>query len=324
MAHAGMLALDGEERPIRAQIELTLSELLVAVHSGPLGAWPLASCRIEPDGDRFLIDVDGDVAWFNPDDPSAFARELLQHDSQSGLASAVKTARVASSIAPWTAGVPAVNTESPLAEEAEVEGKGSWWLSLSDGQKNLALAAGAIIAGAIVVATLAGGSPTDSTVASTIATTASAPEAAVGLDLGELSMRWNDVAAALRTQAFIPGVPEGNRMEVDLGRGIVLYATEDPASQRVRTLMISAGPGEGEQAEAVLAAWGTLIATVNPELSPAGRRAVLDRLGVDVARPLQLGLKTETEEGSASYWFRSGVLGGRALLGVELDPNPPE
>ena len=92
----------------------------------------------------------------------------------------------------------------------------------------------------------------------------------------------------------------------------------DPTSQRVRTLMIGAGPGQDEQAEAVLAAWGTMIALVNPELDPEERRDLLDRLGVDVERPLQLGLDMETEQGGNRYWLRSGVLGTRVLLGVEL------
>jgi hypothetical protein len=107
-------------------------------------------------------------------------------------------------------------------------------------------------------------------------------------------------------------------MQVDLGAGIILYATSDPTSQRVRTMMIGAGPGQDEQAEAVLAAWGTMIALVNPELDPKERRDLLDRLGVDVERPLQLGLDMETEQGGNRYWLRSGVLGTRVLLGVEL------
>jgi hypothetical protein len=131
-------------------------------------------------------------------------------------------------------------------------------------------------------------------------------------------MRWNETAADLRLEVFISGVPTGRRMQVDLGSGIILYATSDPASNRVRTLMIGAGPGEGQQAEAVLAAWGTLIAMVNPELDPQERRLVLDRLGVDVDRPLQLGLNMETVEGAHRYWLRSGVLNARVLFGVEL------
>ena len=54
-----------------------------------------------------------------------------------------------------------------------------------------------------------------------------------------------------------------------------------------------------------------------PELDPEGRRAVLERLGVDLDRPLTLGLDTETTESGARYWLRSGILNGRVHLGVE-------
>jgi hypothetical protein len=81
--------------------------------------------------------------------------------------------------------------------------------------------------------------------------------------------------------------------------------------------MISAGPAVGEQGTAVLAVWGNLIAVVNPELDPEGRRAVLERLGVDLDRPLTLGLNAETTQAGASYWLRSGVLNDRVLFGAQ-------
>ncbi|MDP3984463.1 MAG: hypothetical protein Q8Q52_05575 [Acidimicrobiia bacterium] len=311
MAHVGLLALEGEDRPIRAQLDFTDTDLTIAVASGPLGSWPLSSCRIEPNGDRFVIDVDGDVAWFRPDDPAAFARDALAHGRAGGLASAVKTARMAS---PPSAPAAASVEESEDAREQPLL---SWWRSLGDGKKNLVLAGAGVVIGIIVIALIAGGPQPATTIVTVPITPTTSPITAFDLDLGTLSMRWNEVSADLGLDLFILGVPTGNRMEVDLGAGITLYATEDPATDRVRTLMVAAGPGEAEQAEAVLAAWGSLIALVNPDLSPQERRDVLDRLGVDVERPLQLGLMTETEQDGVRYWLRSGVLGNRVLLGVE-------
>lgn len=317
MAYAGMLALDGEERPVRAEIEFSDDELLISVASGPLGAWPLGRCRIEPDGDRFLLDVDGDLAWFRPEEPAGFARDALEHRHGGALASAVKTARVAG-----TAQAPVPSLEAPPVPTVDTDEPptlGSWWSSLGDGAKNMMLAGMAVVVGALVLVSLLGAPATPPVASPTSLITTTAPTPAFQLDLEEVSMRWNEVAAELRVDMFIPVVPTDNRMEVPLGSGIVLYATEDPRTGRVRTMMLAAGPGEGDQAQAVLAAWGTLIALVNPDLSPEERRAVLGRLGVDVERPLQLGLNTETEQDGIKFWLRSGVLDDRVLLGVELE-----
>lgn len=314
MPYAGMLALDGDEKPIPARVEFTSAELIVAVAAGTLGSWPLSTCRIESDGDRFLMNVDGDLVWFDPDQPADFAREALFYGRSNGLASAVKTARMAALATPISP--PEVAT---VEHEGENESPPvlAWWKPLSDGRKNLVLM-GAGLLGVVVVITLFSGGKTPPAPAANFITSTTAPPPVFELNLEQLSMRWNDIAADLRLDLFIAGVPTGRRMQVDLGTGIILYATSDPTSQRVRTLMIGAGPGQDEQAEAVLAAWGTMIALVNPELDPEERRDLLDRLGVDVERPLQLGLDMETEQGGNRYWLRSAVLGTRVLLGVEL------
>lgn len=87
-------------------------------------------------------------------------------------------------------------------------------------------------------------------------------------------------------------------------------------------MMIAAAPtSESEDGDAVLASWGILIATVNPELDGLGRRQVLEELGVDPDRPLTAGLDGETTVGPVTYRLRSGVLGGKALLSVVLAPT---
>jgi hypothetical protein len=102
---------------------------------------------------------------------------------------------------------------------------------------------------------------------------------------------------------------------MNVAAGLTLYATEDPATGRVRTLMVAAGPTATEaEGEMVLAAWGTLIAMVNPELDGLGRRDLLSDLGVEPNRPVANGIDSETAVGGAHYLLRTGVLGGRALL----------
>ena len=313
MAHAGLLALDGDEKPIPARVEFTSAELIVGVAAGPLGSWPLSSCRIESDGKRFLINVDGDLVWFEPEQPYDFARDALVYGRSPGLASAVKTARMAASL-------PSAEVE-PMSDAAQRPENASlleWFRTLSDGRKNLVLSGVVLLVAVVAVTMFSSGGRTPASLVTFITSTTAPPPAVDELTLEQVSMRWNETAAELRLEVFISDVPTGRRMQADLGSGIVLYATSDPSSNRVRTLMIGAGPGEGDQAEAVLAAWGTLIAMVNPGLDPEERRLVLDRLGVDVDRPLQLGLSMETTEGGHRYWLRSGVLGARVLFGVEL------
>jgi hypothetical protein len=128
---------------------------------------------------------------------------------------------------------------------------------------------------------------------------------------------WNEAAASLGLDLFLLETPGPNRLQMNLAEGLILYATEDPSTGNVRTLMLAAGPTEGEEdGDAVLAAWGTLIAAVNPERDGAGRRALLEELGVQPDRPLPNGISSQAVAGGASYDLRSGVLGGRALLVV--------
>lgn len=315
MPYLGMLVLDKHEKPIPARVEFTSAELIVGLAAGTLGSWPLSACRIEPDGDGFLMDVDGDRVWFEPDQPADFAREALVCGRSNGLATAVRTARVAAQASPRSRlSEDTAEDDNEVAESSVLAS----WQALSDGRKNLVLMGLGLLVVVVVIILLSGGSPQPSPAVTFITSTTAPPPPVFELNLEQVSMRWNDTAADLGLDVFIAGVPTGRRMQVDLGEGIILYATSDPTSERVRTLMVGAGPGQGEQAEAVLAAWGTMIALVNPELGPVERRELLDRLGVDVERPLQLGLNLETEEGGNRYWLRSGVLGARVLLGVEL------
>jgi hypothetical protein len=153
----------------------------------------------------------------------------------------------------------------------------------------------------------------------TVATTTTIPTTPfvfqTGLD--GVAEVWNDAASQLGLEVFLLEVTTGNRLQTSLAGDLVLYGTENPTTDTVHSLMISAGPALGEQATAVLAVWGNLIAVVNPELDPEGRRLVLERLGVDLDRPLTLGLNAETTEAGARYWLRSGVLNDRVLFGAQ-------
>jgi hypothetical protein len=140
--------------------------------------------------------------------------------------------------------------------------------------------------------------------------------------VGQVTVLWNEAASELNLGLFLLEAPRSNRLEMNLRPGLVIYATEEPESGTVRSLMISAAPTSNpEDGDAVLASWGILIATVNPSLDGVGRRQVLAELGVDPQRPLTAGLDAVTTVGRATYRLRSGVLGGKALLSVVLAPT---
>jgi hypothetical protein len=316
MPFSGLLSLDEDERPTEADIDFVGSDLLVSTPAGQMGRWPLESCLIQPDNGRFLITIEDDTAWFVPDEPVLFTRTVLEHWGASSLASAMKAARAA--VEPRPVQPTAPETEEEIARSSSMtnilvglEGKRIW--QIAGGVVGLLLV--------LLIATVAGGEPVSPVVLGTVATTTTIPATPFVFQTGleGVSAMWNDAATDLRLEVFLLEVTSGNRLQTPLVGNLVLYGTEDPRTGTVHSLMVAAGPAVGEEGTAVLAVWGNLIAVVNPELDPDGRRAILERLGVDLDRPLTLGLDTETTEAGARYWLRSGVLNGRVLFGVQ--PN---
>jgi hypothetical protein len=318
MPFAGELSLSREGSPLRAQIDFTQTDLVVSTGVEQVGSWPLEKCRIDADQGRFLVSLDEELAWFMPDDAITFARRVLDQWGTAAPKSevvAVPDATVSSS--------PEVDAEGPPEQATGI-------YSFADLARRLRrirpfhwLGLGLILGLVLFAAALgAGDRSRASFVSLSPATTTTIFPVVFSSGLGEVTMLWNEAAEDLGVALFLSEVVRGARMEVHLPEDLILYGTEHPVSGRVRTLMISAGPGEGNNGEVVLAAWGTLIAVTNPELGPDERRALLERLGADVDRPLTLGLNTETVEGGARYWLRSGVLGGRVLLGVQPVTHP--
>jgi hypothetical protein len=319
MPFSGQLSLDDDERPLEADVEFVGSDLTISTVAGPMGRWPLGKCRIQPDDGRFLITIEEDTAWFVPDDPVRFTRLVLEHWGVSSLASAMKAARAAAGPLP----IQSVKSK-PLDEFDDYEEDRP--PSVVDGLAGLdprrkwqvaAAALGLILI--LLIANTFGRGDVAPLVLGTVATTTTIPQTPfvfqTGLD-GVADM-WNDAASQLGLEVFLLEVTTSNRLQTSLAGNLILYGTENPSTDTVHSLMISAGPALGEQGTAVLAVWGNLIAVVNPELDPEGRRAVLERLGVDLDRPLTLGLNAETTQAGASYWLRSGVLNDRVLFGAQ-------
>ena len=312
MPFGGQLSLDEDERPLKAEVDFVGPDLILSTPAGLIGRWPFGSCRIQPDNGRFQITVDGDVAWFVPDEPDDFTSFVLQHWTAPSLTSAMKAARAVAGNPPIV-GVepaPAEDSERPFAHA----------LTRLDQRTRRRIASAVIGLGLVfLIANMVGGRPVSPLVLGTVPTTTTIPAIPLVFQTGldRVAIMWNDAAGDLGLDVFLLEVTTGNRLQTRLLDDLILYGTENPGSETVHSLMVSAGPALGDEGTAVLAVWGNLIAVVNPELDPEGRRAVLERLGVDLDRALTLGLDTETNESGARYWLRSGILNGRVHFGVE-------
>ena len=314
MPFGGQLSVDEDERPLKADVDLVGSDLILSTPAGLIGRWPLDSCRIQADNGRFLITVDGDMAWFVPEEPDAFTGFVLQHWGASSLTSAMKAARAAAGNRPILAMEP--------ASAGDPERRPSFADALTglDRRSKRRIVTAVIGLGLVLlIANMIGGRPVSPLVLGTVPTTTTIPAIPLVFQTGldRVALVWNDAASDLGLDVFLLQVSTGNRLQTPLLDNLMLYGTENPGSKTVHSLMVSAGPALGDEGTAVLAVWGNLIAVVNPELDPEGRRAVLERLGIDLDRPLTLGLDTETTESGARYWLRSGILNGRVHFGVE-------
>lgn len=320
MPFSGQLSLDDDERPLEADVQFVGSDLTISTVAGPMGRWPLTNCRIQPDNGRFLITIDEDTAWFVPDDPVRFTRLVLEHWGASSLANAMKAARAAAGPLP----IQSVKTQPVPEFDYDDDRRPSVVDGLAglDAKRKWQVAAAALgLVLVLLIANMLSGEEVAPLVLGTVATTSTIPQTPFVFQTGleGVADMWNDAASQLGLEVFLLEVTTGKRLQTSLAGNLILYGTENQTTETVHSLMVSAGPALGEEATAVLAVWGNLIAVVNPELDPEGRRAVLERLGVDLERPLTLGLNAETTEAGASYWLRSGVLNDRVLFGVQ--PN---
>jgi hypothetical protein len=310
MDYRGRLTVAGDVEPLIAILSLTDTHLSLTSADTLIGRWPLASCKVDPDGNAFAIHIEGDVAQFVPDQLANFTKEVLERWPPARLSDAVRAVRRA--------------VAGAQPESESVKGQ-HWWKSWESLDKTRRAQVLVLVGGVLVIviaAVIIGGpdAPPLSTAPGTQASAASPDSGVFDLTLFETAENWNQAASRLNVELFINELPRALRMEVVLSDRLTLFGTADPATKSTRTLMLSSGPAEGEDAQEVLAAWGVLIATMNPALTPEGRRSVLTRLGVDFDAPLSFGFSRETVEGEVRYWLQSGLVGDRVHFGAEPVP----
>jgi hypothetical protein len=282
MDHVGALRLD-DQPPLEATLRLADDGVTILADAEPIGTWPLHDCHIIPQGNDFRLAIAGDEALFTPAEPNHLKGEISRR---------------------WPA------EPAPMVERNDA-GLIKW----------VAAGLGVILTAIVIGGLAARDRPTPGLLTSVPTTTPGIPAAFAG-GVDQITMLWNEAASDLNMGLFLLEQPGSNRLQMNLRPGLVVYATEEPGSGTVRSLMISAAPTSNtEDGDAVLASWGILIATISPDLDGIERRRVLADLGVDPDRPLTAGLDAVTTVGRATYRLRSGVLGGKALLSVVLAPS---
>ncbi|MGH8957209.1 MAG: hypothetical protein ACRDVK_00895 [Acidimicrobiia bacterium] len=284
MDYVGALRLD-DQPPLEATLRFADDGVTIMADAEPIGTWPLTDCQIISQGNDFRLAIDGDEAVFTPTEPAHFQGEISRR---------------------W-----------PARSDAESVDRNS-----NDGLvKWVAVGIGLILLAMVIGGLVARDQPTPGLLTSAPTSVPVVPAVFAG-GVDQVTILWNEVAGELNLGLFLLERPGPNRLQMNLRPGLVIYATEEPATGVVRSIMIAAAPtSEIDDADAVLASWGILIATASPELDGLGRRQVLAELGVDPDRPLTAGLDGETTVGRATYRLRSGVLGGKALLSVVLAPT---
>lgn len=298
MEFSGALVLT-EEDPLPATLRVDGDFLAIDSEAGRLGRWPLAQCTLSKDGECFLLMIEDESVGFAPLDPNRMTDwvDTLWPATPAESVRALKQKVLEDEVAAEPAAAPPNISRLSLPAVA-------------------GLGAALVVLAIFVSALVARNQPIPNLLTSIPPATTVPPMPTVftaGVD--QVPFAWNEAADVLGIDLFLLEVPGPNRLQMNLREGLILYATEDAASGSVHSLMISAVPRSGENdGAAVLAAWGTLIATVNPELRGDGRRALLRDLGVEPDRPVPNGIKSEASIGGASYTLRTGVLGGRALL----------
>jgi hypothetical protein len=151
--------------------------------------------------------------------------------------------------------------------------------------------------------------PSTSPVATTAPpTTEAAPETTVAprqptafaLTAPEFVKRWNETAAAINTQLALPSLLPGE-FEFQLTPYVAVAGTVGAAGS-VDTVTMTIDPTGPSEADAVgLQAMGMMIAVADPNLDGPGRRDLLASMGLDVSKPVLIGLDSATARGGVGY-----------------------
>lgn len=295
---SGKLTLnDGEV----VRVDLGIDDALTLSTDGTLiGSWPIKYCRVSrTTQSSFLLSIDGEKVVFAPDHAHEFGRAAAQRFHASSLADRIGVIREV----PTTADSPEEEEEARGAKR-HLEKKQPRDLARF-GRLGLGVVAMLILVG-IVMALLdrvgeIESTPTSTLLAADVTVDATPAVALFDQNPTQFVETWNVTAASLGAPIQIRGSLTAGSFEAQLAPFLTLQGTTDRDGTIASLVLVADPNGDTADDRLALAAWGVAIAVADPNLGTAGRRDVLDRLGLDVDAPELDGLDGEIEGDGVRY-----------------------
>lgn len=298
-----------EGEAVVVELEVGADAVRMVANGASIGAWPIRYCRVTPaKNGTFDLSIDGEQVVFEPSDPVGFAQVAAGRFVSSSLADRISTVKL----------LPANTPSSPPSDEEVPE-----TVPPTDVRRMLV---GAAVAATLVVAAygilVVSQRPDPPVVASPSSPTTTAIPAVPWFELepAEFVERWNRTSADLGVGAALPNVDVSSGLEVGLSDWIYLQATtgDDGTLDALIITLDPSGPPESD--EQGLAVWGLALATVDPVSGPAGRRAILEQLGIDPDSPQLEPVESTVDWGSNRYTLQ--YLAGFGSVLFRVEPRP--
>jgi hypothetical protein len=296
--YAGKLTFeDGESVPV--DLEFDRDTLGLATEGNQVGSWPLKYCRVSRTGTgSFLLSIDGEKVVFAPNEVDSFSLAAAQRFQASSLADRIDVIRGASGRHLADTAARTVKSQVPGQESGEEKRPRTpvdWRLMAT----LVTVVAVAVAAGSMVLSNM-GEDPEVVAPQATAATTTTVEQALPTLfeqRPAEFVVAWNEAASRLGVDALIREQLNVGTFETSLAPYVSLLGTTDESDDSIASVVVVVDPsGDSDDDQLALAILGVAITVADPELTGSERRAVLERLGLDVDQPELSGL-----DGEASY-----------------------
>lgn len=289
--YAGTLTFeDGGTVPI--DLEFDRETLGLSTEGNRVGAWPIKYCRVSRTGTgSFLLSIDGEKVVFAPDEADAFSLAAAQHFHASSLADRIDVIRGTGGR--HQADLHTAVRRAPDGEETERPRIAIDWRLMAT---LVTVAVVAIAVGLITLARTGDDSTGVEPGASPVTTTTVEPALPALFEQrpAEFVAAWNAAASELGVEALIREQLNVGTFETDLAPYVSLLGTTDESDDSIASVVVVVDPsGDTEDDELALAVLGVAITVADPDATGSQRRAVLERLGLDVDRPDLTGLDGE-------------------------------
>ncbi len=304
--HSASFEVDGKLN----LVDLAFGESTLELRAGSMvvETWNIDSCRIESqEGGQFLLTAGQDSLLLRPQEPRRFQTAVAKAWPRQTLAEKVVAVR----------GAHAAPTPLAPGPVSPPEGTSEPWWKL---QRNKIIIAVSLLL-ALVVGVSIAEQPEGFTI-TTIVTSANPPvissDSAFTLTQGELIDRWNNLSTKFNAGLRIADEADDLEFDYKVNSRIRLTGTVNPSTRLVSGLVLVAEPtGKGGKDLDLVASWGILLASADPQLNGYERNSLMSELGVDVNAPALIDDTTEVIEAGILYRLAANSELGLVLLQVE-------